>query len=409
MVFMSLLVCKFGGTSVASIERMRAVCTRLQRLRTVGYELVVVVSAMGDTTDDLLALADQTNNTANLRERDMLMSTGEQQSASLLAMCLENAKLSAISLTGWQAGIASDDRYSKAKIVSIDPQRISAELRQGKIVVVAGFQALSPEGDVTTLGRGGSDTTAVALAAALNAERCLIFTDVDGVFTTDPRIVADARKLGWISYGEMLEMASLGAGVIQPRAVECGMQNHVDIEVLSSFNDHPGTIITEESKMENSRVVSGVAADKKVAKIAIFDVPDQPGIAMSIFKELAEAKVNVDIVIQSAMREKRNDISFTIEENELDKLLPLLNGLVEKVGASGMSYGRDVAKVSIIGAGMQSNPGVVAAMFEALAEVDINIQMISTSEIRVSCIIAENEAEKAVQQLHKKFNLASIK
>ena len=207
MVFMSLLVCKFGGTSVASIERMRAVCTRLQRLRTVGYELVVVVSAMGDTTDDLLALADQTNNTANLRERDMLISTGEQQSASLLAMCLENAKLSAISLTGWQAGIASDDRYSKAKIVSIDPQRISAELRQGKIVVVAGFQALSPEGDVTTLGRGGSDTTAVALAAALNAERCLIFTDVDGVFTTDPRIVADARKLGWISYGEMLEMA----------------------------------------------------------------------------------------------------------------------------------------------------------------------------------------------------------
>ena len=229
------------------------------------------------------------------------------------------------------------------------------------------------------------------------------------MFTTDPRIVADARKLGWISYGEMLEMASLGAGVIQPRAVECGMQNHVDIEVLSSFNDHPGTIITEESKMENSRVVSGVAADRKVAKIAIFDVPDQPGIAMSIFKELAEAKVNVDIVIQSAMREKRNDISFTIEENELDKLLPLLNGLVEKVGASGMSYGRDVAKVSIIGAGMQSNPGVVAAMFEALAEVDINIQMISTSEIRVSCIIAENEAEKAVQQLHKKFNLASIK
>ena len=229
------------------------------------------------------------------------------------------------------------------------------------------------------------------------------------MFTTDPRIVADARKLGWISYGEMLEMASLGAGVIQPRAMECGMQNHVDIEVLSSFNDHPGTIIMEESKMENSRVVSGVAADRKVAKIAIFDVPDQPGIAMSIFKELAEAKVNVDIVIQSAMREKRNDISFTIEENELDKLLPLLNGLVEKVGASGMSYGRDVAKVSIIGAGMQSNPGVVAAMFEALAEVDINIQMISTSEIRVSCIIAENEAEKAVQQLHKKFNLASIK
>jgi len=405
---LALLVSKFGGSSVATIEKIRNVALRTKAMREQGNDLVVVISAMGDTTDELLELAWETGEKNNAREMDMLLSTGEQQSAALLALALNNLQCPAISLTGWQAGIKTDGVHSKARIRDIEPSRIHSEIEQGNVVVIAGFQGLSPEGNITTLGRGGSDTTAVALAAKIGAERCLIFTDVNGVYTADPRIVKEASKLARISYEEMLEMASLGAGVLQPRAAEFAMLYNVDVEVLSSFNNEAGTIITEVGKMEKQRIVSGIAHDLNVAKIALFDVPDQPGIAMTIFKVLAEHKINVDMVIQGGMRASRNDIAFTIEGDELEKALPLVNEVVLKIGASGMSYGKDVAKISIVGAGMQSNPGVAAAMFEALADANINIHMISTSEIRVSCIINEDEVNKAVQALHTKFKLDEL-
>lgn len=402
---MALLVCKFGGSSVASIDKIKNVAQRLKDMQSQGNELVVVVSAMGDTTDELLELTGEIGDKHSAREMDMLLATGEQQSAALLALCLNSIKCPAVSLCGWQAGIKTDGVHSKARIIGITPERINDELAAGSIVVIAGFQGLSPEKNITTLGRGGSDTTAVALAAALGADRCLIFTDVNGVYTADPRIVKDARKIDRISYEEMLEMASLGAGVLQPRAAEFAMHYNVDVEVLNTFSNESGTIITEVGKMEKQRIVSGIAHDFNVARIALFDVPDQPGVAMTIFKVLAESKINVDMVIQGGMRSNRNDIAFTIERDELDKALPLVNDVVAKIGASGMSYGKDVAKVSIVGAGMQSNPGVAAAMFEALADAEINIHMISTSEIKVSCIIDETEVDKAVLALHNKFLL----
>lgn len=402
---MALLVCKFGGSSVASMDKIKNVALRLKDMQSQGNELVVVVSAMGDTTDDLLALAAEIGDKFSTREMDMLLATGEQQSAALLALTLNSMKCPAVSLCGWQAGIRTDGVHSKARITGIKAERINNELATGSIVVIAGFQGISPQQNITTLGRGGSDTSAVALAAALGAERCLIFTDVNGVYTADPRIVKEARKIDRISYEEMLEMASLGAGVLQPRAAEFAMHYNVDVEVLNSFNNESGTIITEGSKMEKQRIVSGIAHDLNVARIALFDVPDQPGVAMTIFKVLADNKINVDMVIQGGMRSNRNDIAFTIESDELEKALPLVNDVVMKIGASGMSYGKDVAKISIVGAGMQSNPGVAAAMFEALADANINIHMISTSEIKVSCIIDETEVNKAVQALHNKFRL----
>jgi aspartate kinase len=304
--------------------------------------------------------------------------------------------------------VQSDANHSKSRIINVDPERIQQELDNGRVVVVAGFQGLSPQGDITTLGRGGSDTSAVALAAALQAERCMIFTDVDGVFTADPRIVAQARQLTSVSYDEMLELASLGAGVMQPRAVEFAMLYGVDVEILSSFSDHYGTIITEVSNMERQRIVTGVAHDLNCARFAIFDVPDQPGVAKALFRGLANARINVDMVIQSAMRDNRNDIAFTIEDDDLHKAVPVVEELVKEIGASGMVYGNNVAKVSIVGAGMQSNPGVAADMFEALADADINIHMISTSEIKVSCVIDEEHIREAVQVLHQKFGLDKI-
>ncbi len=405
---MGLIVCKFGGSSVASIDKMNNVAARVKNLQAEGYGVVVVVSAMGDTTDELLELAAGIGSNLNLREMDALLSTGEQQSAALLALALDKMGCKAISLTGWQAGIKSDCNYSKAKISGMDEGRLEKELAAGKIVVVAGFQGLSNDGDITTLGRGGSDTSAVAIAASLGAERCMIFTDVDGVYTTDPRIVKEAQKLPSIAYEEMLEMASLGAVVIQPRAVEFAMLYGVDIEVLSSFSQEPGTIITEVNNMEQHRIVTGIAHDCKCAKIGIFDVPDQPGVASLIFSALARAGVNVDMVIQSAMREERNDIAFTICSDDLPLALPVMEKLVEEIGASGMSHGDNVAKVSVVGAGMQSNPGVAAAMFEALAAEKINIQMISTSEIKVSCIIDEDKVVTAVKALHRKFELEQL-
>lgn len=405
---MGLIVCKFGGSSVAGIDKINKAASRIKSLQAEGYGIVVVVSAMGDTTDELLKLAAGIGNNLNLREMDALLATGEQQSAALLALALDKIGCKAISLTGWQAGVKSNSNYSKAKISGIDKQRMQKELTAGKIVVVAGFQGLSADGDVTTLGRGGSDTSAVAIAASLGAKRCMIFTDVDGVYTADPRIVKEAQKLPFITYEEMLEMASLGAVIIQPRAVEFAMLYGVDIEVLNSFSLEPGTIITEVTNMEQHKIVTGVAHDCKCAKIGIFDVPDKPGIAGIIFSALARAGVNVDMVIQSAMREERNDIAFTICSDDLHLAVPVVEEVVKEIGASGMSYGDNVAKVSIIGAGMQSNPGVAAAMFEALATENINIQMISTSEIKVSCIINEDDVETAIKALHRKFKLNQI-
>jgi len=405
---LGLVVCKFGGSSVAGIDKINKVAIRVKNLHDEGNDVVVVVSAMGDTTDELLGLAAGIGTNLNLREMDALLATGEQQSAALLALALDKMGCKAISLTGWQAGVKSDCNHSKAKISGMDEGRLEKELAAGKIVVVAGFQGLSDNGDITTLGRGGSDTSAVAIAASLGAKRCMIFTDVDGVYTTDPRIVKEAQKLPTISYEEMLEMASLGAVVMQPRAVEFAMLYGVDIEVLSSFSLEPGTIITEVNNMEQHRIVTGIAHDCKCAKIGIFDVPDKPGVASLIFSALARAGVNVDMVIQSAMREERNDIAFTICSDDLPLALPVMEKLVEELGASGMSHGDNVAKVSIVGAGMQSNPGVAAAMFEALAAEKINIQMISTSEIKVSCIIDEDKIETAVKALHRKFELEDI-
>ncbi len=402
---MSLIVAKFGGSSVASLKRIENVASRVAALKKEFDDIVVVVSAMGDTTDDLIELAQGLGNGHSPREMDMLLSTGEQQSAALLAMSLATKGVMAISLTGWQAGIVSDEVHSKARIAHILPERLAAELEKDQVVVVAGFQGITPVGDITTLGRGGSDTTAVALAASIGAERCIIFTDVNGVYTADPRLVSNARKLDRISYEEMLELASLGAVVMQPRAVECAMHNDVEVEVKSSFTDVHGTLITEVTKLEKENVVTGIAHDGNVAKMALFDVPDRPGMAAQIFKALAEVHVSVDMVIQSAMRGDRNDIAFTIERGDLEKAIPVVKEVLGDMGATGMAYGQDVAKVSIVGAGMQSKPGVAARMFEALAEEGINIQMIATSEIRVSCIIDENEIEKAVRALHKKFEL----
>ena len=400
---MSLIVSKFGGSSVASIERIMEIAERMKKMHDEGHKLVVVVSAMGDTTDDLIALTKHIGNDLDSREIDSLLSTGEQQAAALTALSMQSLGCDAVSLAGWQAGISSDSHHSKARIMDIDNTRIEQELQRGKIAVIAGFQGLTREGNISTLGRGGSDTTAVALAASLNASRCIIFTDVDGVYTTDPRVVKAAQKIPVISYDEMLEMASLGAVVLQPRAVEFAMLYNVDVEVCSSFNENPGTLITEVGKMEKQRIVSAVTHDKNCARFALFDVPDHPGVAKNLFNELAEQQINVDMIIQSAMRDERNDIAFTIAKDDLSHAVPVVQQLAESIGASGLFYGADIAKVSIIGAGMHSNPGVAATMFTALADENINIHMISTSEIKVSCIIDEKLVEKAVQALHRKF------
>jgi len=405
---LALLVSKFGGSSVASIKKIKDVANRVKEMKDQGNELVVVVSAMGDTTDELIELAEQTGNLLNYRELDQLLATGEQQSAALLTLTLDGMGCKAKSLTAWQAGVKSNSTYGKARIHGIDPGRIKQELAEGNVVVIAGFQGISPEQDITTLGRGGSDTTAVALAASLKADKCKIFTDVEGVYTADPRIVKDAKKLPQVSYEEMLELASLGAVVLQSRAAEFAMLYNVDVEVCSTFSVNPGTIITEVANMEKQRPVSGIAHDFNCAKIALFDVPDEPGVASKLFKTLADQGINIDMVIQSAMRDNRNDIAFTIEKNDLNRALPIVEDIVKEINALGMSYGLDVAKVSIVGAGMQSNPGVAASMFEALAQENINIQMISTSEIKVSCIIEEADVQKAVDALHRKFELDKV-
>ncbi|MHB1127282.1 MAG: aspartate kinase [Bacillota bacterium] len=403
---MAIIVQKFGGSSVANPERIKRVARRVVECREQGHQAVAVVSALGDTTDDLIKLAKQITDNPPDREMDMLMATGEQISIALLAMAIQELGHPVISLTGPQVGILTNNVHTKAKILEVSADRLRTELDQGKIVIVAGFQGMTSDNEITTLGRGGSDTTAVAVAAALKADVCEIFTDVDGVYTTDPRVVPEARKLASISYDEMLELASLGALVLQPRSVEFAKQYGVVLHVRSSFNHNTGTLVQEVSNMEKEMVVSGVAYDLNVAKIALFDVPDRPGIAHKVFSALARESVNVDMIIQSTMRNERNDISFTVVKDDLRKAVAVMEAVTAEIGAGGFTSDENVAKVSIVGAGMITNPGVASSMFEALAVDGINIQMISTSEIKVSCIVAAEEAKKAVVTLHQKFELA---
>ncbi|ACV62946.1 aspartate kinase [Desulfofarcimen acetoxidans DSM 771] len=403
-----LVVQKYGGSSVANPERIKRVAARIVETKLQGHNVVVVVSAMGDTTDDLIDLMKQIAENPSEREMDMLLSTGEQISVALLAMAIESLGEKAVSLTGAQVGVVTDNVHTKAKIIDVHTERMKAELKTGNIVVVAGFQGISMDNDITTLGRGGSDTSAVALAAVLRAGLCEIFTDVDGVYTADPRIVPEARKLDIISFDEMLELSHLGAGVLHPRSVELAKKYKVPLHVRSSFNNHQGTVLKEVEEMEGINVVTGVAHDYNVAIVGIFDVPDEPGIAMKIFNALSDANINVDVIVQSAMRNNINDIAFTVTKDELMKTLQVVKDSQEKVGYKEYSCDDKVAKVSIVGAGMASYYGVAARMFEALAEENINIEMITTSDIKVSCIISSDDTEKAVRALHRKFELGAV-
>lgn len=396
---------KFGGTSVANPDRIKVVARRVVEARKSGDDVVVVVSALGDTTDELIDLARQITDRPPRRELDMLLSTGEQISIALLAMAINELGMPVVSLTGAQGGIMTDTTHTKAKITDVRTERIRKELDAGRIVIVAGFQGVTPDYDITTLGRGGSDTTAVALAVALGAHTCEIFTDVDGVFTADPRVVPSARKLTDISYGEMLEMASLGAGVLQPRAVEFGSQYNVPIHVRSSFNRNDGTVVREERIVERDMVVVGVAHDVNVAKVAILDVPDRPGIAHRIFSTLAKEGINVDMIVQTTKVENTADMVFSVGRDDLPQTREIVENVSAELGAKGVLVDDDVAKVSIVGAGMVSNPGVAARMFEALAEASINIMVISTSEIKVSCLVKAEDALKAVRVVHEAFGL----
>jgi aspartate kinase len=404
-----LVVQKFGGSSLADADRIRRVARRIARERAAGSDLVVVVSAMGDTTDELLALAAGITDDPDVRELDMLLATGEHQSATLVSMALHALGVPAISLTGAQAGITTDGRYGKARIAAIEPKRVREELDQGKVVIVAGFQGLSAsqadQHETTTLGRGGSDTTAVAFAARLDAQRCQIFTDVRGIFTADPRIVGDARQLKVVGYEEMLELANQGAQVMQTRAVELGWVNGVAIEVLSSFEDAPGTLITEDPLVEQRNKVRGLAHDRNVAKITLVEVPDRPGVAHSVFAPLAEAGINVDMIVQNVGHRGATDLSFTIPRVELARAKRLLEPIVRDLGFREMTTDTAVAKVSIVGAGIQNAPGYAARMFGALADAGVNIEMISTSEIRITTIIAEDALETALKALHAAFEL----
>jgi aspartate kinase len=404
-----IVVQKFGGSSIADADRIRHVARRIARERAGGARLVVVVSAMGDTTDELLALAGAISDDPDPRELDMLLATGEHQGATLVSMALHALGIPAISLTGAQAGITTDGRYGRARIAAVDPKRIQDELESGKVVIVAGFQGQSATAtgmaETTTLGRGGSDTTAVALAARLAAARCQIFTDVRGIYTADPRRVPDARQLTVIGYEEMLELAHQGAQVMQTRAVELGWVNDVTIEVLSSFEDAPGTLITEDPLVEQRNKVRGLAHDRSIAKITMVEVPDRPGVAASVFEPLAEAGINVDSVVQNVGHDGRTDLSFTIGRVDLAAAKRILDPIARDIGFREMTSDASVAKVSVVGAGIQTAPGYAARMFRALADAGVNIEMISTSEIRITTIVAEDDLETALLALHRAFEL----
>ena len=400
---MSLIVQKFGGSSVADADRIRNVARIITETYRKGHSVVAVLSAQGDTTDDLIEKAKEINPSASKREMDMLLATGEQISISLCAMAIERMGYQAVSLTGWQAGMLTDSSYSSARIKRIRTERIQKELDKKKIVLVAGFQGINKYDDITTLGRGGSDTSAVALAAALHADLCQIYTDVDGVYTADPRHVTGARKLDEITFDEMLELASLGAQVLHNRSVEMAKRYNVNMEVLSSFSGKPGTKVKEVVKTMEKIHVSGVAKDKNVARLALIGLADQPGIAFKIFSLLAKKDINVDIILQSIGRDESKDISFTVARDDAETAKASLEELKESIGFKSIEVDDHVAKVSIVGAGMAHNAGVASKMFEALYSAGINIQMISTSEIKVSVLVDERDADRAVQAIHDRF------
>ena len=401
---MNLVVQKFGGTSVKDAQRVFNVAKIVTDTYQKGNNVVVVVSAQGDTTDDLIAKAGEINPNPSKREMDVLLSTGEQISMSLLAMAIERMGFPVKSLTGWQAGFLTDSTHGSSRIRRINKERIDNELSKRNIVIVAGFQGINRYDDITTLGRGGSATSAVALAAALHADLCQIYTDVDGVYTADPRLVPGAHKMDEITYDEMLELASLGAGVLHNRSVEMAKKYGVNLEVLSSLTQNPGTKIKEVVKVEKM-LIRGVARDNDVARISIVGVPDQPGIAFKIFSRLAAKKVNVDIILQSIGRDDTKDISFTVPRSSKQLAMELMEEINERCGGKGIICDDNISKVSIVGAGMQSNPGVASKMFEALAEANVNIQMISTSEIKISVLVKLSDADKAVNAIHDAFEL----
>jgi aspartate kinase len=402
---MALIVQKYGGTSVAGSEKIKNVAQRIVSTHEAGNQVVVVVSAMGDTTDDLIKMAYQINEFPDKRELDVLLSTGEVVASTLLTMALHNLGHAAISLNGFQAGIRTDNSYSRARITSIDPARIIRELEKDSIVIVAGFQGITEDLDITTLGRGGSDTTAVALAAALNAVRCERYTDVDGIYTADPRFLPGARKLKEISYEEMLEMVTYGFKAIHPRAVELGELYNVPIIVASSFHKNPGTLILKEVSMEIRNKVRGIAHDLDVAKITVVGVPDHPGIAAGIFVPLAEAGISVDTIVQNASIKNITDLTFTVARSQLNGAMDVVEPIARDIGARQCVGDAKLGKVSIIGTGMQNAPGYAARMFDTLSKENINIQLITTSEIRITCIIDEARVKDAVRALHKAFEL----
>jgi aspartate kinase len=402
----TLVVQKYGGTSVAGPERIRRVAERVVAAAQDGRRVCVVVSAMGDTTDELLELATAVSSRPHPRERDMLLTVGEQISIALLSMAINDLGHEAVSFTGLQAGIVTDTTHGKARIVEMRSDRVSEAVAAGRIAIVAGFQGISTTLDVTTLGRGGSDTTAVALAAALGADMCEIYTDVDGVFTADPRIVPEARKLDRVTYEEMLDLAACGAKVLMLRSVEYARNHGVPLHVRSSFKDVEGTRVVNEQESLERAIISGIAHDTSEAKATILAVPDQPGIAARVFRPLADAGVNVDMIVQNVSAEGHTDISFTLPKEDVPAAQEILDAVAADVGASGAVCDPDVAKVSLIGAGMKTHPGVAADMFDALADAGVNIEIISTSSIRVSCVVRAADVERAVRAVHDRFGLA---
>ena len=398
-----MIVQKFGGSSVADRDRVFNVARIVAATRKAGNDVVVVVSAQGDTTDDLIAKAAEISSEPSRREMDMLLASGEQISIALLAMALSVLGVQAVSLTGWQAGFITDRAYSKARIRRLDTERVESELARNRVVVVAGFQGMNRLEDITTLGRGGSDTSAVALAAALHADRCQIYTDVEGVYTADPRKVPGARKLEQITFDEMLELASLGAQVLNNRSVELAKKYGVELEVLSSLNPAPGTIVKEVAEDMEGMLIKGVAKDTDVAVISIMEVPDVPGMSFKVFGALASRNINVDIILQSTGRGGNKDLIFTVPLGEAENAVEVLKENQPRFGGKEIKVEKNYAKVSVVGAGMQSNPGVASRMFEALFEANVNIHMISTSEIKISVIIDEKEADRAVSAIHGVF------
>lgn len=403
---MALIVKKFGGSSVATPEKIRAVVQRVLKEKKTEDKIVIVVSAMGDTTDELVTLAKRLTSKTYGREMDMLLATGEQVSIALMAMAFQAAGQPAISFTGGQAGITTSNAFNKGRILDLQPQRVHQALEAGNIVIVAGFQGMTADGDITTLGRGGSDTTAVAIAGAIHADVCEIFTDVDGIYTSDPRVVPEARKMDTITYGEMLEMAKLGAGVMQPRAVEMGSRFNVPIHVRSTFSEAKGTMIQEEYAMKiRQYLIRGVAQDNNVAKITVLGIPNRPGFAYKIFSELADKNVDVDMIVQSVRiaKEGVTDITFTIARTELSAAQEVLHHIRAEMNVEDILVDDGMAKVSLVGAGMAGHPGIAAGMFGILSDNGINIEIISTSEISISCLIAEESVNKAVQAIHAHF------